>query len=257
MKKYITALAAGIILCGVCYSQDAASIIDSSRNRLTYTTISTRSQMVISSKSGSTSERLIDQYSKDGPNGNRVVIVFQSPASVAGTRFLTMANKTGPDDSWIYLPALDKVRRIASQEGSSSFMGTDLSYDDISSVDRKADKDTHTLLREESLNNAPCYVIQSIPKDSSYQYSKMISWIDKTTKVCGKMELYDKKGSLVKTFEILQLKDVDGRLSPWVSKMTTISAGTSTTINVNILKYDAPVPESVFTTNYLQTGKAN
>jgi hypothetical protein len=216
--------------------------------------------MVLIARNGSKSERTINQYSKDGPNGSRTIVEFLSPASVKGTRFLTMRNKDGGDDRWIYLPELNRVRRIAAQEGSKSFVGTDLSYDDISSTDRDVDKDTHKILREEAVSarsGRDCYVIESVPKDSSYQYSRMVSWIDKNNYVNHKLELYDRKGALIKRYEILELKDVQGRLSPWVSKMTSLSSNTSTTVNVLQLVYDRAIPDSVFTTNYLETGKAN
>lgn len=236
-------------------AQDAASVVRESRDRITADTVSTRSRMVLTAKNGSTTERRLDQYSKDGPKGSRIIVVFQSPAAVAGTRFLTMENPGGADDRWIFLPSLGKVRRIAASEGSGSFVGTDLSYDDISAADRDADLDTHRLLREESLNGAACYVIESVPKDTSYQYSRMVQWIDKTTRVNHKVELYDRRGTPVKTLEILELKDVQGRLSPMLTKMSTLAAGTSTTITVEILKYDDPIPEGVFTTRFLETGR--
>jgi outer membrane lipoprotein-sorting protein len=237
-------------------AQDAASIVQASRDRIKADTISTRSKMVITAKNGSTTERLIDQYSKDGPSGSRTVVVFQSPANVKNTRFLTMEKAGGADDQWIFLPSLGKVRRIAAGEGSGSFVGTDLSYDDISSADRDASLDVHSLLREEALNGKACYVIQSTPRDASYQYSKMVQWIGKDDKVMYKVELYDKKGAHVKTLEILELKNVQGRLSPVKSRMSTIAAGTNTTISVDILKYDDLIPEQVFTPAFLETGRA-
>ena len=237
------------------HAQSAETIVRASRDRIQAETTSSRSRMVIRSRDGSTSERLIDQYSKDGPKGSRAVIVFQQPASVAGTRFLTMENPGSADDRWIFLPGLGKVRRIASSEGSGSFMGTDFSYDDISSMSRNADLDTHTLLREEGLDGSPCYVIQSIPKDSSYQYSKMIQWITKDANIVMKIELYDRRNTLVKTVEMSGLREVQGRLTVTVTRMTTHAAGTSTAINVDIIKYDDPIPESVFTTAYLETGR--
>jgi hypothetical protein len=212
--------------------------------------------MVIRAKDGSTSERVIDQYSKDGPKGERTVIVFQQPRTVAGTRFLTMKNPGSADDRWIFLPELGRVRRVAASEGSGSFMGTDFSYEDISSTSRSAELDTHTLLREEEFNGAVCYVIQSIPKDSSYQYSKMIQWIVKDTKITVKIELFDKKNTLVKTVEMSGLKEIQERLVTTVIKITTHAAGTSTTISNDILKYDDPIPERVFTTEFLETGRS-
>ena len=237
--------------------QDALSIVRASRDRVKADTVSTRSRMVIRAKDGSTSERMIDQYSKDGPKGSRTVIVFQKPETVAGTRFLTMENPGGVDDRWIFLPSLGKIRRVAAQEGSGNFMGTDFSYDDISSASRDASLDTHTMLREENLaGSGTCYVIQSVPKDSSYQYSKMIVWITKDTNITMKIEMYDKRNTLVKTVEMSGLKDIQGRLTVTVTKISTHAAGTSTTINMDIVRYDDPIPEAVFTTNYLETGKA-
>jgi hypothetical protein len=215
----------------------AVSIVEKSRNRIHASTTQTRSKMVITAKNGGTSERVMDQYSKDDAKGNnRSVIVFQTPASVAGTRFLTIENAGKDDDRWIFLPGVGKVRRIAASEGSGSFVNTDLSYDDVSSQDRNVDLDTHRILREEKFRNADCYVIESTPKDSGYQYSKMISYIDKANFVNYKIELFDKRGNQVKALEILDLKDVQGRLTAMVTKMSTLAEGTSTTINVDIIK---------------------
>lgn len=237
------------------YAQDAREIIDAARNRIDAQTVSTRSQMVLESKGTVTGERLIDQYSRDTPEGNRTIIVFQKPATVAGTRFLTMEKKNSDDDRWIFLPSLGKVRRIAASEGSGSFMGTDLSYDDISSTDREVSLDTHTLLREESLSGKVCHVIESIPIDKDYQYSKMISWIDKECFVAWKIELYGKNGELVKVLEVLETAVVQSRITPMRTRMTTVADQTSTTINVKIIKYDEKIPEGVFTVDYLETGR--
>jgi hypothetical protein len=257
MKKIV--MSAFFLLAGVCFmnAQDAAAIMDAARNRIKADTVSTRSSMVVTAKNGTNTERLIDQYSKDDANGNaRAVIVFQSPATVAGTRFLTMDNSSGGSDRWIYLPSLGKVRRIAAAESGGSFMGTDFSYDDISSMDRKVSLDDHTVLREETLNGSQCYVIQSIAKDSGYQYSKRLTWVDKSSSLIYKSEMYDKRGALVKVMEVSGYSDIQGRLTPTRIKLSTVKAGTYTTINVTITKYDDPVPESVFTTAYLETGRA-
>ena len=238
-------------------SRDALSIVTSSRNRIQKETLSTRSRMVITARNGSTTERLIDQYSKDGPDGARTMIVFQQPASVAGTRFLTMDNAAGGTDQDIFLPSLGRRRRILANEGSGSFMGTDFSYNDIASADRDVSLDTHTLLREETLNGNICYVIESIPKDSSYQYSKMIMWIDRNNFVLYKVEMYDRSsGELVKVMEMSDFRNIQGRITAMQTTISTVRAGTSTTLFMEILRYDDPVPEAVFTIRYLETGRA-
>ena len=236
-------------------AQDAASIINSARNRIQMNTISSRSRMVITARDGSTSERVIDQYSKDGPNGSRTVIVFQQPASVAGTRFLTMETASGGSDLWIFLPSLGRVRRIAATESGGSFMGTDFSYDDISALSRDVSLDTHTMLREETLNGISCYVIQSVPANSSYQYSKTISWVDKDNYMIYKTEMHNRRGELAKVMEMSDYRETQGRLTPMQTKIITASTGTSTTIFLERLEYDNPIPEGVFTTAFLETGR--
>ena len=257
MKKTVFLLIVMASIAVGAAAQDAQSIIRTSRDLNKALTVSSRSRMVITARNGGTTERRIDQYSKDDASGNsRIVIVFQSPASVAGTRFLTLEKPAGtPNEQWIFLPSLNRVRRIAASEGSGSFMGTDFSYDDISSLSRDWSLDEHRILREETLNGNACYVIQSTPKDSSYQYSRMISWIDKNTHSNYKLELYDRRNVLLKVVEFSNIRDVQGKLSPMSTKITTVAAGTFTTIFSEILRYDDPIPESVFTQRYLETGR--
>jgi hypothetical protein len=166
-----------------------------------------------------------------------------------------MDNASGGEDRWIFLPNLGKVRRVAASEGGGNFMGTDFSYDDISSMDRNVDKDTHTVLREEPLDGTPCYVIQSVPRDPDYQYSKTISWIDKARSLTYKAEMYNRRGELVKVMEMSGYRDVQGQATPMQTKVSTLASGTSTTVYVDIIKYDDPIPEGVFTTAYLETGR--
>ncbi|MDR1024166.1 MAG: outer membrane lipoprotein-sorting protein [Treponema sp.] len=255
MKRTVLFLTLAMAAALAC-AQDAAVIMQTVKDRTLADTMSSRSRMVITARNGSTTERVIDQYSKDGANGyGRSVVVFQSPATVRGTRFLMMDNASGKSDQWIFLPGLGKVRRIAASESGGSFMGTDFSYDDMSALDREADLDTHSILREEALEGSACYVIQSIPRDSSFQYSKMISWIDKSDYRIYRREMYGRRGALEKVMEVSGYQDLQGRDTPTRIKVSTPAAGTSTTIFMDIIKYDDPIPEGVFTTAYLETGR--
>ena len=244
-----------ILLCSGLWAQDAASIMDSARNRIQSESTRTRSRMVITARNGNTSERLIEQFSKDGPHGARMMIVFQRPANVAGTRFLSMDNATGGTDQWLFLPATGRSRRIASSESGGSFMGTDFSYDDISAADRDVALDTHSLLREETLNGNPTYVIESIPLDSSFQYSKTVSWIDRNNFLIYRIELFNRRGELAKVMEMSDFREIQGRLSSMQTTMTTVGAGTSTTLFLEAIRYDDNIPEGVFTTSFLETGR--
>jgi len=255
-KRSIVILLALLGWVGFLPAQDARDIVEKSRNRIDAKTVSARTRMVLTDKKGSTSEQMMDQYEKKDAAGNhRTVIVFQRPASIKNTRFLTIETTGKGDDQRIFLPKLGKVRRISASEGSGSFMGTDLSYDDISSSNRDVNLDTHKLLREDSFQGNPCFVIESVPLDKNYQYSKMVQWIGKDTYLPWKVELYNAKGRMIKVLETLETAEKQGYFSPMRRKMSTLDEGTSTEIITDILKYDDPVPESVFTDNFLKTGK--
>jgi outer membrane lipoprotein-sorting protein len=262
MKRFVVLTAMLTVFTFAVSSQDAlaqsaVAIMERAKELRSAQTMSTRSRMVITAKDGSTTERMIDQYAKDDARGNaRAVIVFQSPATVRGTRFLTMDNASGKSDQWIFLPAIGKVRRIAASESGGNFMGTDFSYDDMAMMDRDTDRDTHTILREESLNGTVCYVIQSVPRSDDYQYSKTISWIDKENYRVYKSELYNRRGILLKMMEMSAYTTVQGHDTPAQTRVSTVAAGTSTTIYMDIIKYDDPIPEGVFTTAYIETGRA-
>jgi len=252
--KRISVLA--MLLLGATFlnAQDALSIVTASRNRIKSETIRSVSRMVRTARN-STTEFTILQLSKDGPYGSRTVIVFRSPQNVAGAWFLNMDNASGGTDQHVYLPEEGRSRRISASRSGESFMGTDFSYDDISFIDRDASLDTHTVLREENFNGRQCYVIQSIPKDSSFKYSKMVSWIEKERYLSYKVELYNDKGVLVKVMEMSDFRDKQGRLTPMQTKISTVGAGTSTTIYLENIEYDSRIPDEVFDTRYLDTGR--
>jgi len=243
-----------LLFSSLLFAQDAGSIIQSTLDRIDEDTVSTRATMLLTSKNGTVTERLVDQYGADSDDKEQAVIIFQKPASVAGTRFLTIREGDN-DDKWIFLPSLGKVRRIASSEGSSSFMGTDFSYDDLSASNRDVEEDTHSILGEELLNGHDCWIIESVPKDSGYQYSKIMHWIEKNSFVEWKSEMYDKQGDQVKVLESLSFEDIQGNYTPVKTRMTNVQTGTSTTVETSIIKYNDAIPESVFTTRFLMTGR--
>ena len=98
-------------------------------------------------------------------------------------------------------------------------------------------------------------MIQSIPKRGDYQYSKMIQWIGKADKITYKLELYNKRGVLQKVLEVLTVRNVQGYDTTVASRMSNVINGTSTTINVDAIKYDEAIPDSVFTQAYLESGR--
>ncbi len=212
-------------------------------------------QMDLVDKNGTVNSRIIETWAMEDEKGlDLMVMVFHKPASVASTRFLVVENEGRDDDKWIYLPALKKVRRIDSSEGSNSFMGTDLTYDDMET--RKVEEDTHELLREEKIGENDCYVVKAVSIDpSNSQYSQRISWIDKNTWVPVKMELYDKKGSLEKVMTAEKIEQVQGYWTILKTSMKNVQTGHSTVLTMQKLVYNEKLARSLFSTQFLSAGR--
>jgi len=211
--------------------------------------------MELIEKDGTVSEsRTIEEYGRSKDGLASAVMAFKSPASVKDTRFLQIENKGKADDKWIYLPALRTTRRIASSQGSQSFMGTDATYDDMST--REIDDDTHELLGNETKNGFDCWKIKSTPVDAgSSQYQYRIQWIDKKTLIPVYAEMYDKKGNLVKVLTVEKLENVSGYNIPKVDVLKNVQTGHSTRLSITQIVLDKPIPDRVFTESFLNTGK--
>ena len=211
-------------------------------------------------KGGKVAEtRDVGEYGRCKDNLSDVVMVFLRPASVKDTRFLQKENKGKDDDKWIYLPALRTTRRVASSEGDKAFVGTDFTYDDMSS--REVEDDTHELLKEseDKGNFKDLYVVKSTPKDpKSSQYQYRISWVTKDSWIPTYIELYDKKGKLLKVNEIRTITQKTGNKTyniPSENAMTNVQTGHSTVLKMVNIEVDKPLPDGYFTSNFLNTGR--
>src|SRR3990172_390810 len=133
--------------------------------------------MQLINKDGQKRERLLTMIRKDYEEGGsqKYFIYFHKPADVKDTTFMVAKYPDKDDDRWLFIPAINLVKRIAASDKHASFVGSDFTYEDVSG--RKPDEDRHTLLRKEKLGEKSCFVIESIPKEPS-EYTKRVSWID-------------------------------------------------------------------------------
>lgn len=256
MKKWIVILSliGGLSLLS---AQDGAEIMkrvdDQSEPKTTHALI----QMILTDQNGEKNERVIEQWSAKDSNGdNHSVMVFHSPASVKNTRFLTKENQGRDDDQWIFLPSLNRVRRIASGEGDSSFMGTEFTYQDLGS--REYDDYTYKYLRRENVQGYDCYVVETRPKpgvDSSYHHT--IGWVtvDESINTSVKMEIYESETELLKVMTVEDLSQVDGYWIPRSLTMKNMQNNRSTTLVQQRLELDKPVNTKRFSQRFLETGR--
>ncbi len=129
--------------------------------------------------------------------GDKSRIEFQWPADVKGTRMLTWSHKASDDDQWLFLPAVKRVKRIASRNKSGSFMGSEFSYEDLGSPE--IEKFKHKFLGDVTVNGRPCWRLERIPVDPTSGYSKEVTVIDQGMMNPVSIEYYDRKGDLLKT----------------------------------------------------------
>ncbi len=147
-----------------------------------------------------TSRRLLES-----PERSKSLIKFYRPPNVSGTSLLTHTDDAqNTTEQWIYFPALRNVRQLDTEGRNESFMGSDFTYADVAG--RQIDQDEHTLLNETKTR----WIIQSIPKDKTQAYSKLILLVDKKSKVPLRVVFYDRKGKKLKTLSNTKISIVKG-----------------------------------------------
>jgi len=154
--------------------------------------------MILRNKQGDESKRQISNKTLEVDNdGDKSVVIFNEPRDVKGTAFLSFTHKSGPDDQWLYLPALKRVKRIASDNKSGPFMGSEFAYEDISS--QEVEKYTYKYLKNENVDGIDCFVVERYPTDENSGYTRQVVWIDTDQYRPMKTDFYDRKNSLLKT----------------------------------------------------------
>lgn len=254
MKKFTMSLAALALACSGAFAITGTEIAQNSRNIPDPVSSHGAVKMDLINASGDVDSRMVEEWTTEDDDLGSTIMVFRSPPSVANTRFLQKENDGRDDDKWIYLPALKRVRRIASSDGSKSFMGTDMTYDDMET--REVAQDNHELLGEESFGEWNCYKLKVTAKDpEDSQYSYKLEWIDKDSWYPVKVEMYDGSRELLKILSVEELQTVDGYLTPMSVYLENVQENHATRVTMMKIVYDEPVNDRLFTTNYLEQGR--
>jgi outer membrane lipoprotein-sorting protein len=155
-------------------------------------------QMVLRNKRGDESSREVRVRTLEiEDDGDKSMSIFDAPADIKGTAFLTFSHINKPDDQWLYLPALKRVKRIASKNKSGPFMGSEFAYEDISSDE--VDKYTYKYLRDETWEGMDVHVVERDPVDKNSGYTRQVVWYDKDELRPLKVDYYDRKDEHLKT----------------------------------------------------------
>jgi len=166
--------------------------------------------MTLINANGQTRERKMRMIVLEKKGGDKSLMTFLSPADVKGTKFLNYEHIKKDDDQWLYLPALKRIKRIASKNKSGSFMGSEFSYEDLSSfdVDRYSYKGNAEVV---TLNGKKMYKGDRFPITKNSGYTKQVSWTGKDNFLLYKVEYYDRKHELLKVAIFDDYKKISGK----------------------------------------------
>jgi outer membrane lipoprotein-sorting protein len=210
-------------------------------------------QMILMNKRGQKSERKIRIRTLEvADDGDKSLTIFDTPRDVKGTAFLNFTHKVGDDDQWLYLPALKRVKRISSRNKSGSFMGSEFSYEDISS--QEVEKHTYKWIRDENYEGRQCFVVEYYPVDKRHSgYTRKVTWLDKKEYRVWKVEYYDRKNSLLKTLTVEGYRKYLDRY--WRGDemfMINHQTGKSTRLMMSNYKFRTGLKDSDFNQNSLR-----
>lgn len=205
---------------------------------------------------GKTRTRVLTMLRKNAASGEtqKYFLYFHEPGDVRRTSFLVWKYPEKDDDRWIFIPAVNMVRRIAASDSRSSFVGSDFTYEDLSGRDVGADE--HRLVREERLGDADCYVVESLPKTPA-EFKKKLSWIDKRSFLPRKEEYLDAQGDVARVFTADVVSAVparSGTLSTVTKRtMKNVKSGHRTEVTFADVAYDVGLDDRDFSERSLQS----
>lgn len=207
--------------------------------------------MTLVTATGQQRTRDLQMWSKQDAKGDQMLVRFLSPADVKGTGVLMNS-----EDMWLYLPALGRVRRVASHAKKGSFMGSDLSYDDMEQLGSKgfATDFAPDLLGEDDLSGDKTYVLNLTSLDSENDYTHLKMWVDQEMWLPRRIEYYGEAGILLKVLTTQKHANVEGR---WVAKqmlMEDKQKGSKTILDVQEVTFNTSIDDSLFTTRSLERG---
>ena len=211
MNRILTALLV-IIFSNVSFAQDAAQkgmeiakaaeVADEGFGSNT-----AELKMILRNKNGQTSERFLFSKTLElTEDGDKSMIVFNSPKDVKGTATLTFTHKEGSDDQWLFLPSIKRVKRISSNNKSGPFMGSEFAYEDLSS--QEVEKYSYKFMEM----NGDLAVVEQDPVDPKSGYTRRVVTYNTTQGYrIEKVDFYDRKNALLKTLEYKGYKKYKGK----------------------------------------------
>ncbi|MBS1819885.1 MAG: outer membrane lipoprotein-sorting protein [Acidobacteria bacterium] len=181
---------------------------------------------------------------------SKMVLRFTAPAEVKAVALLVVNHPDRASDQWMWTPAIERDRRIALQDRSTRFFGTDFSFEDLE--ERDVNQYEYTLVGDDTVDGAATWKIQSVPKQAkSSQYSRSLIWVRKDNYALARIENYA-KDQLVRRLAYSDIQNVQGIWTAKVLEMTDVRRNSRTKLTLDKLQYNLPLKEDAFTLQALR-----
>jgi outer membrane lipoprotein-sorting protein len=168
--------------------------------------------MILRNRAGKESSRSLSISTleiEDENFGDKSVIVFATPADIKGTALLSHAKILEPDDQWLFLPALKRIKRISSVNKSGPFVGSEFAFEDFTT--QELNKYSYRYVSGEACGELMCDVVERTPLYEYSGYTRQLSWVDQQDFQVRKVEFYDRRGDLLKTLVLMDYRQYEDR----------------------------------------------
>jgi outer membrane lipoprotein-sorting protein len=208
--------------------------------------------MTLTDSSGRQRVRELLIKSKEIPHdGDKSLFVFKMPRDIKGSAFLSFSHIKEADEQWLYLPALARIKRIASANKSGSFMGSEFAYEDLSSFE--VDKYKYHYIGHELCSGGICHLLEQIPTYKNSGYQRRVVWQDDSHSRIWKIDYYDHNNKLLKTLKCDEFSQYLGKYwRPKVLSMENHQTGKSTTLAYEEYQLDIGLRDTDFHKNALR-----
>lgn len=204
-------------------------------------------EMVLRNAAGRESRRLLKITTleiSDEAVGDKSLVVFDSPNDIKGTALLSHAQILEPDNQWLFLPALKRVKRISSANKSGPFVGSEFAFEDFTALE--LNKYDYVWLKEEVVDGLPMDVVERKPLYENSGYSRQVTWVDKEVHQVRKVEFYDRRGDLLKTLNLTDYREYEDVWRSHRMEMVNHQTGKSTDLLYGDYSFDVGLRDGDF-----------
>lgn len=244
-RSVLLILPCALAAAGVRAADNARQIVEEAQRRTDATSQRYEGLLQVFDPKGKVSDKRWT-LERLGSHGNsKMVLRFTAPAEVKGVALLVVNHRDRASDQWMWTPAIERDRRIALQDRSTRFFGTDFSFEDLE--ERDVDQYDYVLLGDDTLDGFSAWKIQSVPKQAkSSQYTKTVVWVRKDNYAFARIESYV-KDEAIRRLNYRDLQSVQGIWTARQLEMTDLRRGSRTRLTLDKLYYNVPMKEEDFT----------